>query len=174
MQTAYEIRETIRHCREGGSCGLCAYGAMEREALKTTPQPAKRKICLEFLLDDVLDILTKKGTAPEIVPYEELLRGTGKGWEETWLIGDDEDPERFDLEPCVWIDGHIMLASGSSADADSDHWREQYGRRYGMRVWRGSTEPTEEQRREAAWTDQPIEKADDPAEGKFSGLIAEE
>ena len=73
MQTAYEIRESIRHCREGGSCGLCAYGAMEREALKTTPQPTKRKICLEFLLDDVLATLAKNRTAPEIVPYEELL-----------------------------------------------------------------------------------------------------
>lgn len=41
MQTAYEIRESIRHCREGGSCGLCAYGAMEREAMNPTEEQRK-------------------------------------------------------------------------------------------------------------------------------------
>ena len=174
MQTAYEIRECIRHCREGGACAACYYDKMERTGQEFPGSAGREKICLEYLLDDVLDILTKKGTAPEIVPYEELLRGTGKGWEETWLIGDDEDPERFDLEPCVWIDGHIMLASGSSADAGGSHWAEQYGRRYGMRVWRGKTPPTEEQRKCTPWTGMQADSAADPAEEKYSGLIAGE
>ena len=97
------------------------------------------------------DLKTDAGSPAYLVPYEQLLQTWGHGWEETWLIGDDEEPESFDLEPCVWINGHIMLESGSSADAGSDHWREQYGRKYGMRVWRGSTEPTEEQRKAVKW-----------------------
>ena len=86
-----------------------------------------------------------------LLTLEELKKGIGHGWEECWLIGDDEDPERFDLEECVFLHGHLILESGSSADAGSDHWREQYGRKYGMRVWRGSTEPTEEQRKAVKW-----------------------
>lgn len=137
------------------------------------------------------DLKTDAGSPAYLVPYEQLLQTWGHGWEETWLIGDDEEPERFDLEPCVWINGHIMLESGSSADARGDCWREKYGRRFGMRVWGGRKPPTEEQRKNTPWTWISLEAAQDAVrclgaeilaaaeaykrESKvFSGLIAEE
>jgi hypothetical protein len=92
----------------------------------------------------------------EIIPRELLLHTFGHGWEECWFIGDDEDPERITLEECVWIGGHIMLDSGSTGDAESDWWREHYGREYGVRIWLGQEPPTEEQRNETPWAEQSL------------------
>lgn len=152
MRNKQEIIRDMEGCIRRGPCGGCLYGKMEQAARERGIAEKEPPMCLDYLLRDALFALEAlPESEASIVPWEELLFGAGRGWEETWLIGDDEDPERFDLEPCVWIAGHIMLESGSSADADSDHWREQYGRRYGMRVWRGSTEPTEEQRKAVKW-----------------------
>ena len=85
-----------------------------------------------------------------LVARDELLSSYGHGWEESWLIGDDEDPERFDLIECVWINGHIMNADGSSAHANSDWWHDHYNGRYGVRIWAGDEPPTTEQRK-ADW-----------------------
>ena len=87
-----------------------------------------------------------------LVPRELLLHTWGHGWEESHLIGDDEDPERFELTECVWINGHIMDADGSDAHANSDYWAESYGKRYGVRIWTGDEKPTDEQREETPWT----------------------
>ena len=86
-----------------------------------------------------------------VVPRELLLHTWGHGWEESHLIGDDEDPESFVLTECVWINGHIMDENGSDAHADSDHWKENYNRKYGVRVWCGDDEPTKEQREAIQW-----------------------
>ena len=87
-----------------------------------------------------------------IVPRELLLCTWGHGWEETHFRGDDEDPESVELVECVWINGHIMNADGSDADADSDWWRENYGKRYGVRIWTGDKKPRDKQREETPWT----------------------
>ena len=88
-----------------------------------------------------------------LLTLEELKKGIGHGWEECWLIGDDEDPERFDLEECVFLHGHLILESGSTANANSDHWQENYNKRFGMRVWEGIDPPTEEQRKAEPWAE---------------------
>lgn len=75
------------------------------------------------------------GTMPaHIVPRELLMHTWGHGWEERHYRGDDEDPEGFDLIECVWINGHILTEDGCSAEADSDYWKENYGKRYGVRL----------------------------------------
>lgn len=88
---------------------------------------------------------------PRLMAREELLHGWGHGWEETWFIGDDEDPEQIVLTECVWIDGNIMMEDGSNTHADSEYWRDQYGRKYGMRIWRGNKELIELARGETPW-----------------------
>ncbi|MBR4334406.1 MAG: hypothetical protein IKP72_17165 [Clostridia bacterium] len=88
-----------------------------------------------------------------IVPRELLLHTWWHGWEERHYRGDDEDPEGFDLIECVWINGHIMTEDGCTAEADSDYWKEHYGKRYGVRMWAGNVEPTQEQREETPWTE---------------------
>lgn len=89
----------------------------------------------------------------ELLPRELLIHTFGHGWEERWYIGDDEEPESKTLEECVWIGGHIMLDSGSTADAGCDWWVEHYGRKYGVRIWLGEEPPTEEQRVNTPWTE---------------------
>lgn len=80
---------------------------------------------------------------------EELLEGWGHGWNEYHYIGDDEDPEQFELSECVWIDGHMVNAEGDYFRLAADgKW---YGKQYGFRVWRGDSPPTEEQRKAAGW-----------------------
>ena len=88
-----------------------------------------------------------------IVPRELLMHTWGHGWEERHYRGDDEDPEGFDLIECVWLTGHILTEDGCSAEADSDYWAEHYGKRYGVRLWAGDVEPTQEQREAVMWTD---------------------
>ena len=87
----------------------------------------------------------------QLMPRELLLNTWGHGWEESHRIGDDEDPESFDLVEVVWINGHIMTVDGSSADADSEYWEGRYNCTYGVRVWTGDEKPTEEQRKSAHW-----------------------
>ena len=108
------------------------------------------------ILDSARAYLKSQETSLEIipahvVPRELLLHTWGHGWEESHLIGDDEDPESFILTECVWINGHIMDENGSDAHADSDHWKENYNRKYGVRVWCGDDEPTKEQREAIQW-----------------------
>ena len=100
-------------------------------------------------IKQVAKAISRKET--RLLTLEELETGFGHGWEECWLIGDDEDPERFDLEECVYLHGHLILESGSTANARSDHWQESYNKRFGMRVWEGIDPPTEEQRKAVAW-----------------------
>ena len=119
-----------------------------------------------------MDGTDKTKPAARLMAREELLNGFGHGWEESHLIGDDEDPESIVLTECVWINGHVMTADGSNANADGDYWREHYGTKYGVRVWRGTVPPTEEQRRETPFGTTLC--FIDPTEGKYSGLIAEE
>ena len=100
---------------------------------------------------DRLSKLPFMKNTPRIMAREELLHGWGHGWEEIWFIGDDEDPEEITLVECVWIDGMIATADGADGCADSDHWKERYGKKYAMRIWGGNTIPTDEQRRETPW-----------------------
>ena len=88
---------------------------------------------------------------PCVIQREQLLTGWGHGWEESWWIGDDEDPESITLEECVWIDGSMMMSGGNNADADGDYWKEHYNKQYGIRVWIGDRAPTEEERKAVAW-----------------------
>ena len=88
--------------------------------------------CPAQLAQDVLAVLFDKDSrralaaaedaeAPfpaHIGPRELLLHTWGHGWQESHLIGDDEDPECFELAECVWINGHIMDAEGSDANAE--------------------------------------------------------
>jgi hypothetical protein len=92
--------------------------------------------------------------AAELLPRELLLHTWGHGWEECYFIGDDEEPERITLEECVWINGHIMLDSGSDADARSEWWVNHYGRKYGTRIWVGNEPPTEQQQKETHWAEE--------------------
>ena len=94
-----------------------------------------------------------KANETRLMAREELLQGWGHGWEESWWIGDDEDPEQIVLTECVWIDGQIMMEDGSNTHADSEYWRERYGKEYAMRIWGGNTMPTDEQRRETPWSE---------------------
>ena len=87
----------------------------------------------------------------QLMPRELLLHTWGHGWEESHMIGDDEDPESFDLVEVVWINGHIMTAEGSDANADSEYWKDRYNCTYGVRIWTGDEKPTEEQRKATPW-----------------------
>ena len=95
----------------------------------------------------------RRSRTATLIQRELLLCTYGHGWEECYFIGDDEEPESITLEECVWISGHIMLESGSDADASSEWWAENYGRKYGTRIWLGDEKPTEQQRRETPWTE---------------------
>ena len=106
-------------------------------------------------LEKVAQAIPEDGTErmhAHIVPRELLLCTWGHGWQESHLIGDDEDPESFDLAECVWINGHIMDQYGSDANAASDYWAETYGKRYGVRIWTGDEKPTDKQREAVEWT----------------------
>ena len=122
--------------------------------------------CIATMARDALEVIVELEKAasamPEgegdvmpahIVPRELLMHTWGHGWEERHYRGDDEDPEGFDLIECVWINGHILTEDGCSAEADSDYWKEHYGKRYGVRLWAGNVEPTQEQREAVIWTD---------------------
>ncbi len=95
-------------------------------------------------------------TQARLMAREELLEGWGHGWEETWFIGDDEDPERIILKECVWIDSIILVQDFGIGKPDSDWWVEHYGRKHGSRVWKGENPPTEEQRENTPWTEKTI------------------
>ena len=87
----------------------------------------------------------------QLMPRELLLHTWGHGWQESHMIGDDEDPESFDLVECVWINGYIMTAEGSNANAGSEYWKDRYNTTYGVRVWTGDEKPTDEQRKATDW-----------------------
>ena len=122
--------------------------------------------CLSCLCNDALKLIQdyelgralfapteeKEPAQAQLVPRELLLTTWGHGWQESHLIGDDEDPESFILVECVWINGYILDASGSNANAASDYWVENYGKRHGVRVWTGDEKPTDKQREETPWT----------------------
>lgn len=117
--------------------------------------------CVRELMLDALEALKNHsaasgGASPgrggaRLLARKELLTGYGHGWEESWQIGDDEDPEYKELEEVVWIDGKGTLESGSNFNAMSDYWIEHYNQLYGVRVWAGDQPPTDEQREAAAW-----------------------
>lgn len=109
--------------------------------------------CIRELLTDALEAFSGFPKEARVLPREELLTGWGHGWQESHLIGDDENPEGFDLAECVWINGHIMDQDGSDANAASDYWAEKYGKRYGIRIWAWDDPPAKEQREAAPWTE---------------------
>ncbi len=92
-----------------------------------------------------------KPETPAVIDREQLLTGWGHGWQESHLIGDDEDPECFTLTECVWINGYITDEDDSYANANSDYWREHYNKQYGIRIWAGDRKPTEDERKAMAW-----------------------
>ena len=85
----------------------------------------------------------------KVLTLEELENTHGYGYEEMMFAGDEEEPAGVELMACVWINGHIMLADGNSADTGSDVFRERYGRRNGNRIWYGK--PSAEQREAEPW-----------------------
>lgn len=143
-----KVLEGLTNCSQGILCGHdCPY----RE------EQLKEDGCYAALARDALNLLggADRGyTVPaQIVPRELLLHTWGHGWQESHVIGDDEDPESFDLAECVWINGHIMDEDGSDANAASDYWAENYGKKYGIRIWTGDEKPTDKQREETPWTE---------------------
>lgn len=167
MGKTAEILAGMEHCLVSGVCRECPYQALEDAYRAGGTNPNGTPItCIDIMIRGAADAL--RAALPEaparLMSLEELLDGWGCGWEETWLIGDDEEPERIDLEACVWIDGHVMLASGSTGDARGYYWQEHYGRKYGIRVWAGRGEiPTMEQRQHTPWAE-PGEPKAEPAE----------
>ena len=89
---------------------------------------------------------------PRVLTQEELRTSSGHGWEEIWYSGDEEDVEGVALQECVWINGHIMLEDGCTADANGGIFQERYGMKYGCRVWQGM--PTDEMRKETPWEEE--------------------
>lgn len=153
-----QVAETIAFCLEHGTMGGhdCSgiYTQKGKGIVKegryrdACPNGACETGCVVTPLRESLRFLGKE---TRLLTLEELEKGFGHGWEEAWLIGDDEDPERFDLEECVYLHGHLILESGSTANAQSDHWQESYNKRFGMRVWEGIDPPTEAQRKAVKW-----------------------
>lgn len=162
----------LKACSVGIECGPgCPYeyilniqgqsgciATMARDALEIIKEQEARKDEARAMLDaleQAAEAIPEEGTEAmpaHIIPRELLLHTWGHGWEERHYRGDDEDPEGFDLIECVWINGHILTEDGCSAEADSDYWKENYGKRYGVRLWAGNVEPTDKQREEKPWT----------------------
>ena len=144
----------LGHCQED-----CPYFGESERADK----------CVEKLYSDALSLL--KAQEPRVMTLEEASFRLG---EPVWV--EEKAPDAVYCEVLFDVDGKAFnltfgnIEFGGLLTGHSLFSVEPYGRDF--RFW--TSRPTEEQRRETAWTDQPIEKADDPAEGKFSGLIAEE
>lgn len=170
MPDREKVMYSLERCSSGvpDACRDCKYDKwparicvqhLTKDALaliEETEAGKARALALLHDLEKAAENVPEDGTEAmpaHIVPRELLLCTWGHGWQESHLIGDDEDPECFYLTECVWINGHIMDANGSDANADSDYWLENYNRQYGVRIWTGDEKPTEEQRRETTWAD---------------------
>lgn len=90
----------------------------------------------------------------ELVTLNEINNSTGTGWIEFWLEFDDGDVECFELNECAWVRGGVIEHVGyAQVDIVSrDFLRRKYGKKHGVRVWRGDR-PTDEQRKAAKWDD---------------------
>ena len=169
-----KVMKGLEACSDGMICGKhCPYedvrdsdgpedncvAALARDALEIIKEQEARKAEARAMLNALGQAAENMpedipGTMPaHIVPRELLMHTWGHGWEERHYRGDDEDPEGFDLIECVWLTGHILTEDGCTAEADSDYWAEHYGKRYGVRLWAGDVEPTQEQREAVMWTD---------------------
>ena len=153
-----QIAETISFCLEHGSMGgkdcngICTRKgnaiAKEDEFRSSCPNGECKTGCVVTPLRESLRYLK---TEPRLLALRELENSFGHGWEESHLIGDDEDPERFTLVECAWVNGHVINEDGSDAHVQSNYWQEKYNRPYGVRVWEGDEPPTEEKRKAALW-----------------------
>ena len=103
----------------------------------------------------ILHVAGDSAGEARLMSLEELRTGNGRGLEETWCMGDQKEGEAEGiwLAECVWINGHIMLEDGCTADAHEAPYVEGYGKKGGCRVWSGL--PTEQQRMEAPWGESP-------------------
>lgn len=137
-----------------------------REALKAmeaaeAPHPAIRaKWINECIMRGTDCAANAENNPPDCVParlmsLEDLRTGNGRGLEEVWCMGDQKEGEAEGiwLAECVWINGHIMLGDGCTADAHEAPYVEGYGKKGGCRVWSGL--PTDQQRMEAPWGESP-------------------
>ena len=128
------------------SCEVCPYngGRMTCETMLTILTDAADVV--EYLNEHRADCNAR------VLTLEELRTSSGHGWEEIRYSGDEEDVEGVALQECVWINGHIMLEDGCTADANEGIFPERYGMKYGCRVWQGM--PTDEMRKETPWEEE--------------------
>ena len=87
-----------------------------------------------------------KARARVLEEYE-VMTTCGGGWIENWLAPEDGEPECFDMQMCAWCNGYLVTGDGSTTGRDVV--AEQYGKKYGMRMW--TDRPTDEQREAAKW-----------------------
>lgn len=90
----------------------------------------------------------------DLVTLKEINETTGTGWIEFWLELDDGDVECFELNECAWVLGGVIEHVGyAKVDiVNLDFLKRKYGKKYGVRIWRGDR-PTEEQRKAEKWDD---------------------
>lgn len=88
----------------------------------------------------------------ELVPLKEINETTGTGWIEFWLEPDDGEAECFELNECAWVrSGVIEHVGQAQVDlVNRDFLRRKYGKKYGVRIWRGDR-PTDEERKAVKW-----------------------
>ena len=85
----------------------------------------------------------------KVITLDELRTTHGHGYEEMMFSDEATSQEKTEIMECVWINGHIMLEDGCTADANEDIYSASYGQRDGSRIWFGK--PTDEQRRMTPW-----------------------
>ena len=108
---------------------------------------ADDKEIMEELARDALALLSPQPA--RLLTLEEAQTLTGHGWEEVWLLGDEEEglPDSKILCECVFIAGHIRCADGDVGEI-VPAW---YNLREHSRLWMGDIPPTDEQRKAEAW-----------------------
>lgn len=93
-----------------------------------------------------------KDNEARALTLRQLNEGCGAGWIETRLApedGDDSEGDVFELAPCAWCCGNLIMDDGSSATRSM--LQDLYGKKYGLRLW--TDRPTEEQREATLWDD---------------------
>ena len=96
----------------------------------------------------MVDVSEEKGeeTMTRVMAIGEI-RSAGAGWLETWLRGDDEDPECKVVDECAFVNWNVMIWDGSTVSAPK--LKKWYNKPYGMRIW--NNKPTETEQKEVPW-----------------------
>lgn len=136
------IIAALRHCllAHGGTgfCDECPAGDVERTG----------DTCPVYL--EALGVLEGLYSARLLTADEFAAAEAGAGWIETWLRGEDGDPDEMSMERCAWAGPYMAFAE--SCNGEKANVLAEYNRPYGCRVWTGER-PTEEQREAVKWDD---------------------